>query len=173
MTRVAVIGNAGGGKSTLARALASSYSLPYLEVDKIQWQPGWMPAPEAEVRARIGELLCQTKWVVDGFGPWDTIEKRFEVSDTIIYVDLPLWVHYWWATERLLAAARGQDVGEPEGCSWNSVTERLFKLMWDIHHDVRPRLLELIERHRPLTTVYHLRSPEELNGFVAEHCRTA
>jgi len=35
MDRIAVIGNAGGGKSTLARALATRHDLPYVEVDAL------------------------------------------------------------------------------------------------------------------------------------------
>ncbi len=34
MTKVAVIGNAGGGKSTMARALAAAHDLPYIAIDK-------------------------------------------------------------------------------------------------------------------------------------------
>ncbi len=40
MTRVAIIGNAGGGKSTMARKLAAARGLPYFAVDKFQWRPG-------------------------------------------------------------------------------------------------------------------------------------
>lgn len=36
MTKVAVIGNAGGGKSTMARALATAHNLPYVAVDHLQ-----------------------------------------------------------------------------------------------------------------------------------------
>ncbi len=173
MTRVAIIGNAGGGKSTLAKALAAAHHLPYYEVDQLQWLPGWVLAPVESVRTRIEEILRQDAWVLDGFGPWDSIEERFALADTIILVDLPLWVHYWWAAERLIAAAQGKDVGAPEGCSWVSMTKRLFKLMWDIHHDLRPELLALVERHRAGGVVYHLQTPEEVDRFVAEHCRTA
>jgi adenylate kinase family enzyme len=35
MQRIAVIGNAGGGKSTLARALAIRRGLPYVEIDTL------------------------------------------------------------------------------------------------------------------------------------------
>jgi adenylate kinase family enzyme len=33
--RIAIIGNAGGGKSTLARAMAARRGLPLTEVDKL------------------------------------------------------------------------------------------------------------------------------------------
>jgi adenylate kinase family enzyme len=36
MTRVAVIGNAGGGKSTLCRTLSRARQLPLFPIDQIQ-----------------------------------------------------------------------------------------------------------------------------------------
>jgi len=44
MTRVAVIGNAGGGKSTMCRSLRHVQQLPYYAIDKIQWKPNWGPS---------------------------------------------------------------------------------------------------------------------------------
>jgi adenylate kinase family enzyme len=39
MERVVVIGNSGGGKSVLARKLASMHNLPYREVDTLLLKP--------------------------------------------------------------------------------------------------------------------------------------
>ena len=45
MRRVAIIGNGGGGKSTLARRLASQIACPCIEIDAVLWQPEWRLAP--------------------------------------------------------------------------------------------------------------------------------
>jgi adenylate kinase family enzyme len=41
VVRTVVIGNAAGGKSTLARQLARRRALALIEVDRLLWQPGW------------------------------------------------------------------------------------------------------------------------------------
>jgi len=46
--RVAVFGNAGGGKSTLARRLAQLTGLPLHVVDMIQFRPGGAAVPDHE-----------------------------------------------------------------------------------------------------------------------------
>jgi hypothetical protein len=51
------------------------------------------------------------------------------------------------------------------------MTQQLFKMIWDIHHEMRPRLLELVEQQRGNKLVFHIQSPEELDRFVGEHCR--
>lgn len=38
-------------------------------------------------------------------GPSDLMEARFAAADTIIFVDLPLYVHYWWTIKRQVANA--------------------------------------------------------------------
>src|SRR5271166_4159614 len=39
--RIVVIGTPGAGKTTLARAVAARLALPHIELDAINWQPGW------------------------------------------------------------------------------------------------------------------------------------
>ena len=68
MDRIAVIGNAGGGKSTLARALAMRRGLPYVEIDALLWRDGWQPAPEEEYEAAHARLIAEPRWVIDGLG---------------------------------------------------------------------------------------------------------
>ncbi|MEQ1933797.1 MAG: AAA family ATPase, partial [Fimbriimonadaceae bacterium] len=80
MKRVMIIGNGGGGKSTLAHALAESTGLPLYEVDPIQFQPNWQRTPLEEVREKLQEIQAQDNWIIDGFGPWDCIEARASLA---------------------------------------------------------------------------------------------
>lgn len=41
MKKVAVFGNAGGGKSTLSQNLAQITGLPWVPLDYLQYKPGW------------------------------------------------------------------------------------------------------------------------------------
>jgi adenylate kinase family enzyme len=69
MTRVAIVGNAGGGKSTLGRRLAALHNLPFYSVDQIQWWPGWVAAPEREVSESLNQIAATERWIIDGWGP--------------------------------------------------------------------------------------------------------
>ena len=39
--RIHVTGNSGGGKTTLAARLAQVLNAPFVELDALNWQPGW------------------------------------------------------------------------------------------------------------------------------------
>jgi hypothetical protein len=45
--RIAVVGD--GGKSTLARALSAKTGLPYIEMDALHWNPGWVESTANEL----------------------------------------------------------------------------------------------------------------------------
>ena len=56
--RIAIIGNAGGGKSTLARKLGKALDLPVTHVDSIQYRSDWQRTEAAECN-QILEVAAQ------------------------------------------------------------------------------------------------------------------
>jgi len=67
MRRVAIFGNAGGGKSTLARRLAELMQLPLYVVDMMQFRPGGAKVPQHEFLQEHADLLRRDEWINDGF----------------------------------------------------------------------------------------------------------
>jgi adenylate kinase family enzyme len=67
--RIAVVGTSGSGKTTLAKVLAAQLALPYIELDALNWQPGWRDLsrndPDEFVR-RVTLTVAADTWVVDG-----------------------------------------------------------------------------------------------------------
>ncbi len=166
-----IIGN-GGGKTTLAYQVAEKHAFPLIEIDTLQFQPGWVRTPEAELRHVIKQVQATDRWLIDGFGPWDQIEERAQLADTIIFVDHPIWVHFWWACERQIAAALGeQRVGGPQDCDLRDVTKHIFETLWWVHENLRPKLVALVEKNQATKTVVWIHSPEELDAFVASLTR--
>ena len=86
MKRIAVFGNAGGGKSTLARQLAELTQLPLYPLDTIQYKPGGGQLPHAEYLNGHKELLRRDAWIIDGFGSVASARERFSAADTLIYI---------------------------------------------------------------------------------------
>ncbi|NTF88715.1 hypothetical protein G6L46_16415 [Agrobacterium rhizogenes] len=56
-----VIGNAGGGKSTMCGALSAAHTLPYYAIDKIQWKPNWVQASPSEFATSHEAWLSQER----------------------------------------------------------------------------------------------------------------
>ena len=43
---------------------------------------------------RMPTFLRLDEWIIDGFGNVASAWERFAVADTLIYIDLPLWIYY-------------------------------------------------------------------------------
>jgi len=101
MKRVALLGNAGGGKSLLSASLSQAKKLPlYYQLDKLLWNPRWVQTPEEDFIRKHDAILKKEQWIIDGMASLDSIKSRLKVADTIIFIDHSLWIHYWWAAKR-------------------------------------------------------------------------
>ena len=68
-SRVVILGNAGSGKTTLARRLAQQNRAPVLDLDTIAWEPGMPPvrsAPATALARLSGFCDAAPAWIVEG-----------------------------------------------------------------------------------------------------------
>jgi adenylate kinase family enzyme len=67
--RIAVVGSAGAGKTTLARKLAGRLALPYIELDALNWEADWQDLSRTdpdEFARRVNAAIAPEAWVIDG-----------------------------------------------------------------------------------------------------------
>lgn len=163
--RIAIIGNAAGGKSRLARRLGTRLDLPVHVVDDVQWLPGWKPAPLPDVARAHDEWLAGGRWIIDGWGAWDLLERRFLAADVVILVDLPLTRHVMWAARRHVNVVLGRSEGwPPAGCRAAPVTLRLLRILWWIHREQRPRLVARLTQPDLRAKLLRVRSVADLQA---------
>lgn len=161
--RTAVIGNAGAGKTTLSRILAVKRGLPLIHVDSIQFLPGMKIRPHAESIRALLEIQAQEKWIIDGYGPLDILEQRLQRAEEIIFIDWPLWRHYWWAGKRQIQSLWSPRTELPAGCREASLeqTMKLFKTIGRVHRQMRPELLRILNRPGLQEKSVHIRRWQE------------
>lgn len=168
--RVAIIGNAGAGKTTLARALAELRGVPHLELDAIVWEPGQIAEfrpPEAIV-ADLEQLLSTAPgWVAEGCcGEIVTAVLRFEPELLFLNPGLDACVRH--SRQRSWAP---QHLASPD--EQRALLETLLDWIEGYYHRNDPWSLAA---HRALFESYpgpkrELASPAEVESFLAEHRR--
>ena len=165
MNRVAVFGNAGGGKSTLSQRLATLTGLPLVVLDLLKYKPGGEAVPDEAYKAAHDRLLQQNQWIIDGFGSLDTVWERLDAADTLVYLDLPVLQHYWWVTKRLLKGF----VVPPDSWPANSPlwkgTLNSYNTVWLCHKKLTPKYRAYVNKARETKQVYHLRSSQAIEAF--------
>lgn len=166
MQKVAVFGNTGGGKSTLAKKLADITNLPLYPLDMIQYLPGGKQISHDEYLDKHRQLLRRSEWIIDGFGDVPTAWERFAEADTLIYVDLPLLTHAWWVSKRLLKGLFVNPEGWPANSPILAGSLKSFRVLWLCHRKLTPRYRQYVVESKPDKQVFHLKSARDINLFL-------
>src|SRR5919202_6200438 len=99
--RVVVLGRGAAGKSLLARELGRATNLPVVELDKEFWSADLQPMLLDVWRKRQQTLGEEPRWIMDGdLGPYDDPAPRLRRADTVVVLDMPLWLCTWRAFRR-------------------------------------------------------------------------
>ena len=164
--RTVVIGNGGGGKSTLERRLASLARCDHVEIDRVLWQPGWELTPAEIYNAEHARLIGAERWIIDGLGRLDSIPERLARATDIVLVDMPLWMHFWLAAERQIRWSSGHIENPPAGLTTMPSTEALFRTIWKVDRNWMPEIRRLValEEQRG-KRIFRLNSIAQLDEF--------
>jgi hypothetical protein len=167
VARIVVIGNAAGGKSTLARHLARRRELPLIEVDRLLWQQDWQLTPAADYARGHAEIVARDRWVIEGLGRQDSIAERLARSTQIILIDMPLWMHFWLAVERQIAWARGRLDHPPAGAAEMPPTRELFGTMAEVDQTWLPDIRNMCdEAELEGKAVTRLTGVEDIDAYM-------
>ena len=149
MQRVLVMGSSGSGKSTFARRLSALTGIPTVSIDALFWKPGWVEADKDDFERRMIEVAREPRWIMDGnYTRNGAGELRRELSDTIIWFDLPRSTCMLGILGRI-AGSYGQVRPEMAAGCPEKIDLEFFRYVWTYREQQRPKLVEYFEGLRP------------------------
>lgn len=170
--RAVVIGVTGSGKSTLAENLANRFSLDYIELDALHWEPNWQGAPLEVFRARVENATQADTWIVAG--NYHVVRDLiWPKAEAILWLDYPLGIVFWqltrrnfqrwWTQELLWGSNREPFWVHFKFWSTDSLYHWLFKTYWRRKREI-PMLLSQPEfQHLHLIRFGH---PKETQAWL-------
>ncbi len=166
MKRVAVFGKPGGGKSTFSRHLANIIGVELYPLDLIEYKANGEKISAAEYAQSHLELLNKEAWIIDGLGTIDSFWQRIDAADTLIYIDLPYWQHYWFVTKRLIKSPFVSPEGWPEGSSIIQGTVAGWKYLRLSPRFWTDELLVKLKDRADEKSFHHIQSLSELKNLL-------
>ncbi|MDH5911760.1 adenylate kinase [Vibrio splendidus] len=169
MKKIAVFGKPGSGKSTISKALALATGIELHQLDSIVYKANGEFVEREVFDQAHDNIINSESWIIDGFGPLGSFNTRLEAADTLVYIDLPYPISYWFVTKRMLKGLFVKPEGWPDGSSVIKGTIQSYKTLklcpkfWN--DDFRLRL-ELRAKEKE---VHIIRSVSELNNFVRQN----
>jgi adenylate kinase family enzyme len=175
--RIQVVGTTCAGKSTLAERLAAHLGVPYVELDALNWQPGWVGLADVdpdELMRQLTEATAGDGWVVAGSYRRFTQPVLGPRLQTIVWIDLPLPLilrrvvtRSWrrWRSGELLWGTNREDF-------WTHLKlwsdESLIHWALTTHHRTRRRLqAEMADPAWAHVRFVRLRSVQQVDAFAA------
>jgi adenylate kinase family enzyme len=165
--RIAVIGNAGSGKSTLTQKLHKILELPIYHLDKYFWKPNW-GRPDPHEYKIVHDTICdQDKWIMDGMN-LKLLEYRIKKSDVVIFLDIPRYICFWRIFKRMFKYYGKVTPTSAEQCperlNWDFL--KFLKWIWDFKAKYRPKIIDLLNAYANTKEIYILKSPKEIERFI-------
>jgi adenylate kinase family enzyme len=169
MPRIAVIGNTGSGKTTVARSVAEVFGITHIELDALHWEADWKEAPREVFRERVRKAVKEESWVSDG-----NYSKVRDIlwgrADTVVWLDYPFHVSFFWLLKRTISRVLTKEK------LWNNNQESLRMvlskdtiLLWSIKTFSRrrrefPKLMKVPE-YAHIEFIRH-RTPKETEEWL-------
>jgi adenylate kinase family enzyme len=167
MRKIAIVGSAGAGKSTLAQALGSILNIEVIHLDRYFWQPGWKEKPQ-EARIEILQRLVQEEaWIIEGTY-FSTSDIRLKEADSIIFLDIPRFLCLWRVIRRRFEYSKQKQPRPdlPEGCSERLNWLYIMKVL--IFPHVGRKTLTRKFSEVAWEKIIELHSQREVEGFLEE-----
>ena len=139
---------------------------PSIWVRRIQFKAGGEAVPHDEYLKMHADLVRRDTWIIDGFGCVASAWERFAAADTLIYVDLPLSIHYRWVTMRLIEGLFASPKGWPDNSPLWSSTLQCYRTLELCERHMAPKYRQLMIDAAATKQVHHLRSAGEIRGFL-------
>jgi len=171
MKKVVVFGKPGSGKSTLSKSLASATKIKLHALDSIEYKKNGDRVDREIYDETHENILSSDSWIIDGFGPIASFNKRLDAADTLIYIDLPYIISYWLVTKRFLKGLHVKPEGWPDGSSvlkGTLASYKVLRLCPKFWNNSFMQKLEILSTNKSL---YVIRSISELNSFVEKNVR--
>jgi len=154
MPKIHITGNAGAGKSTLAREVATALNLPVFGLDKIVWQAGWVKAPK-EIRA-----------VIEGVS-----QSVRDAADIVIFLDVSRRTSFIRCAKRNWKFLFKSRPELPENCPEILIIPYLIKIIWKFKTNVRPKILaDIAKQPSGKFIMNHADDLEHVYKYISVRC---
>ena len=162
--RIAIVGNAGSGKTTLSTKLAAKLNLALYHLDRYFWKPNWQEPDRSEF-IKIHDRLCdKEEWIIEGIST-KTASYRFERADMIVFLDVPRMICLWRIFKRMIQNWN-KEICAP-GCRERGPTRKFLSFVWNFDKNRKPTILDMIRKYKEDKKIYVISNQSDITKLLS------
>jgi adenylate kinase family enzyme/ribosomal protein S18 acetylase RimI-like enzyme len=167
--KVLIFGNAGTGKTTLARDLAYKQNLTACHLDSIYWKKDWQSLPDEEFTQRVAAFIEQTpSFTMDGnYTNSQSLPLRLSAADTLIFLDYSTSDALQGIIQREKQYRHRFRTDMAEGCIEN-IDDEFLDYVAGYHTQRRLLILKLFAAHYKEKVCLRFTSRAQLEHWMAQ-----
>jgi adenylate kinase family enzyme len=167
--KIAIIGNAGSGKSTLGFKLQKKLGITLYHLDQYDWKANWQHV-EMKKFEKIHKDLCdRDTWIIEGQA-MEQLNYRIVKADVIIFLDIAIATCLWRVIKRAIFNWGKVVPGRPKGCRERLFSFKFFEFLqrvWTFNKSSREQILLMLDGVRNKKRVYVVRTQKEIDAVIA------
>lgn len=171
MKKIMVIGvGPGVGKSTFSRRISELTDIKVTHLDRLYWGPCWIENPYEEFVDAQEQVVQEEKWIIEG-NYASTFNIRERHAETIIYLELPLWICLYRVLKRRVQyhGRTRDDMGE--GCE-EKMDWAFLKFILTTYRPRKKTMIKRLQRYvKEGKTVHYLKTTAQIEGFLTTYIR--
>lgn len=155
--RIHITGNAGSGKTTLAKELGEILDINVFGLDNIVWKESWDVTPKEERAYLEQTLTSKPEWIIEGV----SLAAR-KSADYIVFLDFSRSTCLKRGVLRSLKYLFSSRPELPKNCPEIKIIHRLIKLIWQFNKLAKPSIINDIKENSSIT----ITNNNELYNFI-------
>lgn len=166
--KIAIIGNAGSGKSTLGFELHKKLGFPLYHLDQYQWKPHYERVDRDEFEKAHNQLCDKEAWIIEGLAI-RLFQHRIEKADIVFFLDIPTRICLWRVIKRAVCNWGKVIPGNPEGCKQHIFTRKFLEFLqwiWSFNKQYRDQIMAMLDEVLGKKQVYVVGTQEEIDAMV-------
>ncbi len=177
--KIAIIGNAGSGKSTLGLQLHNILHIPLYHLDQYFWKPGWQEPDRAEFEKIHNQLCDKNEWIIEGMGIGQVqvkekvgliatrfFEYRIKKADIVIFLDIPTYLCFYRVFKRVLVHFGHVYFSNAKGCPERGPDLKFLKFIWNFNSQRKPIIEALLQKYYTQKKVFVVKNKAEVNELI-------